>query len=137
MLSPQKHREQTIVALVEQILHLAKRQPILMICEDAQWADPASLETLALMVKQIRQAAILLLVTCRPEFVPPWTGHGNVTLLHLNRLSRREGEAIADQLVGSKPLPEELLTQILERTDGVPLFVEELTQAVFESGFLR
>ncbi|MFM0174733.1 adenylate/guanylate cyclase domain-containing protein [Paraburkholderia sediminicola] len=137
MLSPQKHREQTIVAVVEQILHLAKRQPVLMICEDAQWADPATLETLALMVKQIHQATILLLVTCRPEFVPPWTGHGNVTLLHLNRLSRREGEAIADQLVGSKPLPEELLTQILERTDGVPLFVEELTQAVLESGFLR
>ncbi|MGF6634778.1 AAA family ATPase [Paraburkholderia sp. MM6662-R1] len=136
LLSPQKHREQTIVALVEQILHLAKRRPILMICEDAQWADPATLETMALMVERIRQAAVLLVVTCRPEFVPPWTGHGNVTLLHLNRLSRRQGEAITDQLVGGKRLPQELLTQILERTDGVPLFLEELTQALLESGFL-
>jgi class 3 adenylate cyclase/tetratricopeptide (TPR) repeat protein len=137
MLTPQKHREKTIVALVEQTLRLAKRQTMLMICEDAHWADPATLETMALMVERIRQAAVLLIVTCRPEFVPPWTGHGNVTLLHLNRLSRRQGEAIADQLVGGKPLPEELLTQILERTDGVPLFVEELTQAVLESGLLN
>ncbi|GJH13212.1 AAA family ATPase [Caballeronia novacaledonica] len=137
MLAPPKHREKTIAALVEQMLRLAKRQPILMICEDAQWADPATLETMALMVERIREAPVLLIVTCRPEFVPPWTGHGNVTLLHLNRLSRRQGEAITDQLVSGKPLPGELLDQILERTDGVPLFVEELTQAVLESGILR
>jgi tetratricopeptide (TPR) repeat protein len=137
MLTPLKHKEQTIVALVEQTLRLAKRRPILMICEDAHWADPATLETLTLLVERIRQAAVLLVVTCRPEFVPPWTGHGNVTLLHLSRLSRRQGEAIADQLVDGKPLPEEVLTQILERTDGVPLFVEELTQAMLESDFLH
>lgn len=137
MLAPRKHREQTINALVEQTLRLAKHLPILMICEDAQWADPATLETMALMVEQIRRAAVLLVVTCRPEFVPPWTGHGNVTLLHLNRLSRRQGEAITEQFVGGKRLPDELLTQILERTDGVPLFVEELTQAVLESGLLH
>ena len=89
------------------------------------------------MVERIREAPVLLIVTCRPEFVPPWTGHGNVTLLHLNRLSRRQGEAITDQLVSGKPLPGELLDQILERTDGAPLFVEELTQAVLESGILR
>jgi class 3 adenylate cyclase/tetratricopeptide (TPR) repeat protein len=137
MLAPQKHREQTIVALVEQILHLAKRQPILMICEDAQWADPATLETMALMVEQVREAAVLLIVTGRPDFVPAWSGHSNVTPLHLNRLSKRQGEAIAVQLVGGKRLPEDLLTRISERTDGVPLFVEELTQAVLESGLLH
>ena len=137
MLAPQKHREQTIAALVDQTLRLARRQPILMICEDAQWADPATLETMVLMVKQIRRAPVLLVITSRPEFVPPWTGHGNVALLHLNRLSRRESEAIANQFVCGKPLPEEVLSKILERTDGVPLFVEELTQAVLESGFLH
>jgi class 3 adenylate cyclase/tetratricopeptide (TPR) repeat protein len=135
LLSPLKHREQTIIALVEQIRHLAKYQPMLIICEDAHWADPATLETLSQLVKQIRQAAVLLVVTCRPEFMPSWSDD-HVTLLHLNRLSRTDGVAIADQLAGSKPLPDELLTQILERTDGVPLFVEELTQSVLESGFL-
>jgi class 3 adenylate cyclase/tetratricopeptide (TPR) repeat protein len=137
MLSSQKHREQTIGALVEQVLQLAKRQPIFLICEDAQWADPATLEMLALMVGRIRQASALLVVTCRPDFVPPWSGHRNVTLMHLNRLSRRQGAAIADQLAGGKRLPEVLLNQILESTDGVPLFVEELTQTVLESDFLN
>ena len=137
MLSPQKHKELTIAALVDQPVRLGKRQPVLMICEDAHWIDPSTLETMALMVERIRHAAILLVITCRPEFVPLWTGHGNVTLLHLNRLSKRHGAAMTDRLTGGKALPDEVLTQILERTDGVPLFVEELTKAVLEAGFLH
>ena len=137
MLSPQKHKELTIAALVEQPLRLARRQPVLMICEDAHWIDPSTLETMALLVERIRQAQILLVVTCRPEFVPPWTEHGNVTLLHLNRLSKRHGALLADGVTGGKPLPEAVLAQIVERSDGVPLFVEELTQTVLEAGFLR
>ncbi len=137
MLSPQKHKELTIAALVDQPLRLARQQPVLMICEDAQWSDPSTMETMALMVESIRRAGILLVITCRPEFVPPWTVHGNVTLLHLNRLSKRQSAAMTDRLAGGKTLPDEVLAQILARTDGVPLFVEELTKTVLEAGFLR
>ena len=137
MLSPQKHKELTIAALVDQPIRLAGQQPVLMICEDAHWIDPSTLETLALAVERFRQAAILLLITCRPEFVPPWTGHGNVTLLNLNRLSRRNGVQMMQRLTGGKPLPAEVLAQILDRTDGVPLFVEELTKHMLEAGLLR
>jgi len=137
MLSPQKHKELTIAALVDQAIGLAGQQPVLMICEDAHWIDPSTLETLALAVERFRQAAILLLITCRPEFVPPWTGHGNLTLLNLNRLSRRNGAQMMQRLTGGKPLPAEVLAQILDRTDGVPLFVEELTKHMLEAGLLR
>lgn len=137
MLSIQKHRELTICALVDHLVHLARRQPVLIVCEDAQWIDPSTLETMALLVERIRHSAILLVITCRPEFVPTWTGHGNVTLLNLNRLSKRYGAAMAVGLAGGKDLPAEVLTQILERTDGVPLFVEELTRTVLELGLLK
>ena len=137
MLSPQKRKELTVAALVDQPIRLAGQQPVLMICEDAHWIDPSTLETLALAVERFRQAAILLLITCRPEFVPPWTGHGNVTLLNLNRLSRRNGAQMMQRLTGGKPLPAEVLAQILDRTDGVPLFVEELTKHMLEAGLLR
>jgi class 3 adenylate cyclase/tetratricopeptide (TPR) repeat protein len=137
MLSIQKHRELTIGALVDHLVNLAQRQPVLIICEDAHWIDPSTLETMALLVERIRHTAILLVITCRPEFVPPWTAHGNVTLLNLNRLSKRYGAAMAVGLAGGKTLPAEVLTQILERTDGVPLFVEELTRTVLELGLLK
>ena len=137
MLSPQKHKELTIAALVDRPIRLGGQQPVLMICEDAHWIDPSTLETLALAVERFRQAAVLLLITCRPEFVPPWTGHGNVTLLNLNRLSRRNGAQMMQRLTGGKPLPDEALAQILDRTDGVPLFVEELTKHMLEAGLLR
>jgi tetratricopeptide (TPR) repeat protein len=89
------------------------------------------------MAERIRHCAILLVITCRPEFVPQWTRHGNVTLLNLNRLSKRHGAAMMQRLTGGKSLPDEVLTQILARSDGVPLFVEELTKTVLESGILR
>ncbi|SAK46375.1 adenylate/guanylate cyclase [Caballeronia hypogeia] len=135
--SPQRLREVTIEALVEQPLRLSRGQPVLMIFEDAQWADADTLETMARFIERIRHWPILLLITCRPEFTPAWTAHGNVTLLHLNRLARRQGARIARELTAVKPLPPDVLEQILERADGVPLFVEELTHTVLEAGFLR
>jgi class 3 adenylate cyclase/tetratricopeptide (TPR) repeat protein len=135
--SPQRLREVTIEALVEQPIRLSRGQPLLMIFEDAQWADADTLETIARFIERIRHRPILLLITCRPEFAPAWTAHGNVTLLHLNRLARRQGAQIAEQLTAVKPLPSAVLEQILERADGIPLFVEELTHAVLEAGFLR
>lgn len=135
--SPQRLREVTIDALVEQPLKLSRGQPLLMLFEDAQWADADTLETMARFIERIRHWPILLLITCRPEFTPAWTAHGNVTLLHLNRLARRQGAQMAQELTAAKPIPPDVLEQILERADGVPLFVEELTQTVLEAGFLR
>jgi class 3 adenylate cyclase/tetratricopeptide (TPR) repeat protein len=132
--SPQRLREATMDALICQALRRSRERPLLIILEDAQWADPDTLETMALLIERIRQHAILLIVTCRPEFSQAWPVHGNVTLVHLNRLARREGAQMAAELTASSPLPPSVLDQILERADGVPLFVEELTQAVIESG---
>jgi class 3 adenylate cyclase/tetratricopeptide (TPR) repeat protein len=137
MLSPQKQRQLTMAALVDQALNLARKQPLLMVLEDAHWIDPSSLETFGLIVERIRQAAILFLVTYRPEFVPPWGAHAHVTSLSLNRLSRRDGAAIVQKVTGGMALPEQVLVQILAKTDGVPLFVEELTKTVLEGGFLK
>ncbi|KAK48016.1 adenylate cyclase [Caballeronia jiangsuensis] len=135
--SPQRLREVTIEALVEQPIRLSSGQPLLIIFEDAQWADADTLETIARFIERIRHWPILMLITCRPEFTPAWTAHGNVTLLHLNRLAKRQGAQIAAELTAVKPLPPDVLEQILERADGVPLFVEELTQTVLEAGLLR
>jgi class 3 adenylate cyclase/tetratricopeptide (TPR) repeat protein len=137
MLSPQKHRELTIAALVGQLIQRARRQPLLMVLEDAQWIDPSTLETIALMVESMRHAAILLVITCRLTFVPAWGGRGNVSMLNLNRLSKLHGGAIAASLTAGKALPAEVLAQLLECADGVPLFIEELTTTVLELGLLN
>jgi predicted ATPase/class 3 adenylate cyclase len=137
MLSPQKQKELTMAALTDQALNLARKQPLLMVLEDAHWIDPSSLETFGQVVERIGQAAILLLVTFRPEFVPPWGGHAHVTSLSLNRLARRHGAAIVQRVTEGKALPEKVLEQILAKTDGVPLFVEELTKTVLEAGLLK
>jgi tetratricopeptide (TPR) repeat protein len=137
MLSPNKQKELMIAALIDQVRRVSTQQPVLMICEDAHWADPSTLETMALLIEQIRYSAVLLVITCRPEFAPPWVGQGHVTLLHLNRLARRECEAMTQQVSGAKALPPEVVAHIMERTDGVPLFVEELTLAVLEADLLR
>jgi predicted ATPase len=112
-------------------------QPVLAVYEDVHWIDPTTLELLDLVVERVRHLRAFLLITFRPEFNPPWTGHANVTLLPLNRLGRRQGAAIVERLTGGKPLPDEIVKQIVARTDGVPLFVEELTKTVLESGLLR
>ena len=104
-----------------------------MIFEDAHWSDPTSLEAFGRAVDRIASLAVLLLVTFRPEFEPPWIGQPHVTALTLNRLTRREMEAMIDRVAGNKPMPANIRQEIIERTDGIPLFVEEMTKAVLEA----
>jgi predicted ATPase/class 3 adenylate cyclase len=136
-LRPEQQKARTLERLVAQVEGLARRQPVLALYEDVHWIDPTSLELLDLLVERVRTLPVLVLVTFRPEFKPPWIGQSHVTSLTLNRLSRKHGVAIVERLTGGKVLPPELERQIVARTDGVPLFVEELTKAVLESGLLR
>ena len=136
-LSPQRKKEQTLEALIRQIEGLARQQPVVMVFEDAHWIDPTSRELLDLIIERIRNLPALLIVTFRPEFQPPWIGQPQVTMLTLNRLDRHDRTALVEQIAGGKALPDEVIAQIVDRTDGVPLFVEELTKSVLESGLLR
>jgi class 3 adenylate cyclase/tetratricopeptide (TPR) repeat protein len=136
-LSPQRKKERTLEALIRQLEGLARRQPVMMVFEDAHWIDPTSRELLDLAVERVRSLPVLLIVTFRPEFQPPWTGQPQVTMLALSRLDRRERTGLVAQIAGGKTLPDEVVAQIADRTDGVPLFVEELTKSVLESGLLR
>jgi class 3 adenylate cyclase/predicted ATPase len=136
-LSPQRKKERTLEALIRQLEGLARQQPVVMVFEDAQWIDPTSRELLDLTVERVRSVPVLLIVTFRPEFQPPWTGQPQVTMLALNRLDRRDRTALVKHVAGGKALPDEVVAQIADRTDGVPLFVEEMTKSVLESGLLR
>ena len=133
-LSPQRKKEKTLEALIRQFEGLARQQPIAMVFEDAHWIDPTSRELLDLVVERVYRLPVLLIVTFRPEFRPPWTGQPQVTMLALNRLDRRDRTALIEQIAGSTALPDEVIDQIADRTDGVPLFIEELTKSVLESG---
>jgi class 3 adenylate cyclase/predicted ATPase len=135
-LSPQRKKERTQEALIRQLEGLTRQQPVVMVFEDAHWIDPTSRELLDLTVERVRGLPVLLIVTFRPEFRSPWTGQPQVTMLALNRLDRRDRAALVAQIAG-KTLPSEVADQIAERTDGVPLFIEELTRSVLESGLLR
>jgi class 3 adenylate cyclase len=136
-LSPQNRKEKTFAALLAQLDGLAGRQPVLMIFEDVHWIDPTSRELLTVTLERVPRLRVLLLITARPEFTPPWPGHAHVTTLPLTRLSRRDGAALIERVTTGKTLPEEVMNQILARTDGVPLFVEELTKTVLETGLLQ
>ena len=133
-LTPEQRRQRTLQALVSQMEMLAGQTPVLMIFEDAHWSDPTSLEAFGRVVDRTATLRVLLLVTFRPEFVPPWIGQPHVTALTLNRLPRRAIDAMIDGVVGNKPLPASIRQDIIERTDGIPLFVEEMTKAVLEAG---
>jgi predicted ATPase len=134
-LSPQRKKERTLAALLRQLQALARRQPVLMIFEDLHWIDPTSRELLDLTVEKITGLPVLLVATYRPEFQPPWVGQSQVTVVALNRLGRNEGAALVHQLAGNLwKLRPDIVDEIVERTDGVPLFVEELTKAVVEAG---
>jgi class 3 adenylate cyclase/predicted ATPase len=135
-LTPQKQKERTLRALVAQVEGLAARMPLLMLFEDAQWSDPTSLELLDLIIDRVPALTVLLIVTFRPEFSAPWTGRPHVTSLGLNRLAPRQRAEMIAGVTGGKALPMEIAEQIVDRTDGIPLFVEELTKAVVESGIL-
>jgi predicted ATPase len=136
-LSPQRKAQRTLEVLVEQIGRLASRQPVLALYEDVHWIDPTTLEALGLLIERVERLPVLVLITFRPEFVPPWSRHAHVTQLSLARLTRRHGSAIVARMAGGKALPDEILDEIVVRTDGIPLFVEELTKTVLESGLLQ
>jgi predicted ATPase/class 3 adenylate cyclase len=133
-LSPQRKKERTIEALLRQLESLSRKQPVFMIYEDVQWIDPSSRELLDMVVERVARLPVLLVLTYRPDFQPPWTGQAHVTTLSLTRLGRREVAAIVGSVAGSKLLPDEIMEKIAERADGIPLFVEELTKAVLDAG---
>jgi predicted ATPase len=132
-LTSQQRRQKTLEALHAQVETFARKNPVLMILEDAHWADPTSLETFGRAVDRVANLPVLLLITFRPEFEPPWIGQSDVTALTLNRLMRREVGAMIDRVAANKPLPARIRQDIIERTDGIPLFVEEMTKAVLEA----
>ena len=135
-LSPAQQRRQTFSALLDHIKGLAQQKPLLILFEDAHWADATSLEMLDLMIARVRQLPALLLITFRPEFEAPWKGLPNVATIALGRFERAEAETLIERVAGGRKLPAEVLAQIVAKTDGVPLFVEELTKNVIESGLL-
>jgi class 3 adenylate cyclase/predicted ATPase len=131
-LTPQQRRQRTLEALVLQIVALSRQNPILMIFEDAHWADPTSLELVGRILDRVPTLQVLLIMTYRPEFQPPWLGRSYVTALIVNRLTEHEAGAMIDRIVGNKPIMASARLDIVERTDGIPLFIEEMTKAVLE-----
>jgi class 3 adenylate cyclase len=129
----QQRRQKTLEALSAQVEALSRQNPVLMIFEDAHWTDPTSLETFGRVVDRVRSLPALLIVTFRPEFEPPWIGRPYVTALTINRLTQRDIETMIDRVVGNKLIPAGVRNHIIERTDGIPLFVEEMTKAVLEA----
>jgi tetratricopeptide (TPR) repeat protein len=135
-LTPQKRKAKTLQALVSQAEGLALRQPVLMVFEDVHWSDATTRDLLDLLIERVPKRRLLVIVTYRPEFSPAWVGHPQVTVMTLSRLPPRQRAEMISQITGGKALPREVTDQIVERTDGVPLFVEELTKAVIESGIV-
>jgi class 3 adenylate cyclase len=134
---PQKFKDETLRALVDTTEAIARREPTVLLFEDAHWADPTTLELLDLLIHRVRNVPSLVVVTHRPEFLPRWSHHGHAATLGLTKLTRAQSSALVSRLTGGKALPGDLLEQILEKTDGVPLFVEELTKSILETGALR
>ncbi len=136
-LSPQRQRQKTLETFVALLLQQTEQQPMLFILEDLHWTDPSTLELLELLINQTPTATVYVLLTCRPAFQPTWKPRSYITQMTLNRLSRDQIERMAERVVDGKHLPAHVLQQIVEKTDGVPLFVEEMTKAVLESGTLK
>ena len=132
-LAPEQRRQGTMKALIAQTEALIRQTPVLMIFEDAHWTDPTRLELFGRAVDRIASLRVLLIVTYRPEFEPPWVGQSHVTALTINRLAQGDIDAMIDRVVGNKLLPTSIRQDIIERTDGIPLFVEEMTKAVLEA----
>jgi len=135
-LTPQKRKGKTLEALVAQVELLSARQSVLMVFEDVHWSDPTTRESLDLLIDRVPTMRALAIITFRPEFTPTWIGRPHVTLMSLSRLSPRQRAAMITGVTGGKALPKEIADQIIDRTDGVPLFIEELTKSVVESGIL-
>ena len=135
--SPEQQKQKTLHALLTILLRIAAQQPVLFVMEDLHWVDPTTLELLSLLVDQGPTARILALLTFRPDFSPPWTGRSHLTQVTLPRLPRRQAAEMTGQVAHGKALPPEVVEQVVAKTDGVPLFVEELTKMVLESGLLQ
>jgi predicted ATPase/class 3 adenylate cyclase len=136
-LSPQRQRQKTLETIVAILLELAEHHPVLFIVEDLHWTDPTTLEFLNLVIEQIPTTSILTLLTCRPAFQPSWSHRSYLSEITVNRLSRNHIERMTTQVAGGKTFPPAVMQQLIERTDGVPLFIEELTKAVLEVGMLQ
>ena len=136
-LTPQRQRQKIFEAIVSLLLAVAARQPVLFIVEDLHWIDPSMMELLDLVLDQVPTSAVLVVLAFRPEFRPPWSDRPHLTSLTLNRFARQQTEAMVGKVTGSKPLPTEVLHEVVAKTDGVPLFVEELTKMVLESALLE
>src|SRR5271165_7106295 len=136
-IAPAEQKERTIAALLALFEGLTKDAPVLALLEDAHWIDPTSLDVFSRLIDRLPALRALLIFTFRPEFAPPWVGRAHVVSLQLSRFGRRQALAMVDRITGGKALPTEVLDQIVAKTDGVPLFVEELTKTVLESGLLR
>ena len=135
-LSPQRQRQKTLETLVAILLELAEHQPLLFIVEDLHWTDPTTLELLNLVIDQTPTASLLVLLTCRPHFQPAWHHRSYLTEMTVNRLSHAQVAQIVTGMTDGKTFPADVLQQIIDKTDGVPLFVEEITKALLESGQL-
>jgi class 3 adenylate cyclase/tetratricopeptide (TPR) repeat protein len=136
-MSPKQKREMTLSALLDQLDDVTAQKPILILFEDAHWIDPTSLDLLDRAVARVADLPALLVITFRPEFQPPWVGQPHVTMLQLSRVDRREGVGIIAGITERKVLPDNVVEQILARADGVPLYIEELTRTLLESGLMR
>ncbi len=136
-LPPQQLKQKTLEVLLGWLLQQAERQPLCFVVEDLHWIDPSTLELLSLLIDQAPMARMLLLLTFRPDFVPPWGNRSYLTQLALSSLSHTQIEVLVGQVTHGKPLPPEILCQLVEKTDGVPLFGEELTKMVLESGLVK
>jgi len=135
-MTPQKFKDETLRTLVDLTEAAARKRPSVMLYEDAHWADPTSLEVLDLLIDRVRDIPLLVVLTHRPEFVNRWADHGHASALDLSKLTRAQSHAMVADLAGGKALPDDLVEQIIAKTDGVPLFVEELTKSILESGEL-
>ena len=136
-LTPERQKQRTFDVLLRLFEALCGRQPVLAVYEDVHWIDPSTMELLDLATERVQRQRALAVITFRPEFSPPWAGHAHVTSFSLSRLVRGEVAMIVGRVVGGKALPADVLAQITSKTDGIPLFVEELTRTVLESGLLR
>src|SRR5262249_4686289 len=135
-LSPQRQRQKTLETIVAILLEHAERRPVLFILEDLHWADPTTLELLHLVIEQIPTNSVLMLLTCRPTFQPSWSHRSYLSEITVSHLSHAQVEQIVTGVTHGKTLPKEVLQQIIAKTDGVPLFIEEMTKAILESGQL-
>ncbi len=136
-LSSEAQRKATLESLVGWLLAVSIEQPVALVMEDLHWSDPSTLELLGMLIEQVSSARILLLFTFRPDFAPPWTPRSRPLHVTLSSLTRKQTRAMIDRITGGKPLPELVVDQLVSKTDGVPLYIEELTQSVLESDWLR